>query len=390
MLHATRLFWRHFGVAIGLSATALLLNLALDRVAILHAGPYPYFIFAAAVAGSAFIGGFWTGLAAVAFSALMMSCIYEPVGLPWISKWEDTVQLGLFLVAGSIISLGMEVIRRRLWRRTCRFLMNAGVALSLATTALLLNLALDRVAHLHQGHYPYFFFAAAVVSSAYLGGFWTGLAAVAFSALMMTLAYEPVWEFRIAQPEDIVELAFFILQGTILSLCMGVIRSVRQELLRRAWQRYGIVLLVLIVALLLKLQLYALVANIDLPFLFFYVAVILGARYGGLGPVCWRPCWGAPRRLLLCERALYPAHHRPHRHPAPADLHCRERADLLHRQRTLLRAGARRGPHAATPGAAGGAPGERTTLSPADRRRARLRDFPARPRRPRAHLEYRG
>ena len=100
-LHSTYPCLRWYGLAVGLSALALVLMLILWPLM----EPSVFFLFLAAVALSALYGGLGPGLAATTLSALLASNFFflEPYDAPF-SRSEGALRLVVFLSTGVIVS----------------------------------------------------------------------------------------------------------------------------------------------------------------------------------------------------------------------------------------------------------------------------------------------
>jgi PAS domain S-box-containing protein len=158
----------------------------------------------------------------------------------------------------------------------------SALAVSLVATALLSSLIFNTLTHIHA---PYIFFMAAVVVSAFLGRFLTGLLATILSiAVVSSFGAEPHSSLAEASQADHLRMAQFLVEGTLVSVFTGLLRSTRSLLFRQRWQRYGLIIPILLLAFILKLELVESLPGADVPYRFFYIAVLLVARCGGLGP----------------------------------------------------------------------------------------------------------
>jgi PAS domain S-box-containing protein len=158
----------------------------------------------------------------------------------------------------------------------------AALAVCLVGVALLSSLIVNT---LFQINAPYFFFLAAVVASAFVGGSLTGLLATMLSVVVASyFVAEPRYSFTVASRVDQLRIAFFLVEGTLLSLLTGLLKSTHPLLLRKPWQRYGVIVPLLLMAFALKGQLAEAFPTANVPYRFCYLTVLIAARCGGLGP----------------------------------------------------------------------------------------------------------
>jgi diguanylate cyclase (GGDEF)-like protein len=99
-LRSVATFLRWYGLAVGLSALALILMVLLRPLM----EPSIFFLFLAAVAISALYGGLGPGLVATLLSALAVNFFFLAPYNSLLSGVEETLRLGIFLATGLIIS----------------------------------------------------------------------------------------------------------------------------------------------------------------------------------------------------------------------------------------------------------------------------------------------
>lgn len=134
------------------------------------------------------------------------------------------------------------------------------------------------------GESHYFFFSAAILASALFGGLIPGLVATAASALVSAYLFiAPFYSFRIEAPEAARRLAVFVVDGAIISSIANVIRNNRTPELVSKWGRYGLAVAMVAGAAVLKLLFFPILEQ-DVPFTFFYSAVVTTAWVAGAGP----------------------------------------------------------------------------------------------------------
>jgi PAS domain S-box-containing protein len=130
----------------------------------------------------------------------------------------------------------------------------------------------------------YFFFSAAILATAVLGGLGPGLLATAASAVVSDYLFvAPFHNFQIAAPEAAERLAIFIIEGVIISSVGRVIRDNRTPELFSAWSRYAAAIVLVAGAGVLKV-LFLPSLERHVPFTFFYSAVVATAWVGGAAP----------------------------------------------------------------------------------------------------------
>jgi PAS domain S-box-containing protein len=158
-----------------------------------------------------------------------------------------------------------------------------GVALILVVVAGCCNYWMPSV----YGESHYFFFSAAILASALFGGLGPGLAATAVSALVSAYHFiAPFYSFRIEAPEAARRLAVFVVEGAIISSVGNVIRNNRAPELVSTWGRYGAGAVLVAGAAVLKLLFFPALER-ELPFTFFYSAVVATAWVAGAAPGLW-------------------------------------------------------------------------------------------------------
>src|SRR5262245_37036007 len=131
------------------------------------------------------------------------------------------------------------------------------------------------------GDSHYFFFSAAVLASALIGGVGPGLLATVASALASAYFFvHPFYSFRVEAPEAGQRLAMFVLEGAIITAVGHVIRDNRTPELVSAFGRYGSAVVLVAGACVLKL---IFLPNVErqIPFTFFYSAIVATAWIAG-------------------------------------------------------------------------------------------------------------
>jgi PAS domain S-box-containing protein len=132
------------------------------------------------------------------------------------------------------------------------------------------------------GHSHYYFFSAAILGTAIVLGFGPGLFATALSALASAYFFiAPFHSFRIEAPEAAERLALFVVEGAIITGVGQVIRESRTLEVAPAWRQYTLAVLLVAGALALKLLVFPSLER-QLPFTFFYSAVVIAAWVGGV------------------------------------------------------------------------------------------------------------
>jgi PAS domain S-box-containing protein len=150
------------------------------------------------------------------------------------------------------------------------------------------------------GESHYFFFSAAILASAILGGIGPGLLATAISALASAYLFiAPFHNIRIESVEAGERLAIFVIEGAIISSVGHVIRENRTPELVSVWSRYGAAFVLVVGASVLKLVLFPSLER-RVPFTFFYSAIVATVWVAGPGP-------GLAATLLatLCSYLLF-------------------------------------------------------------------------------------
>src|SRR5262249_47012406 len=185
-----------------------------------------------------------------------------------------------FLMPGKIPGIGSLIVslfwtsqRRPVWVRY-------GVAVILVAFAACCNYFLPPV----YGESHYFFFSAAILASALFGGLGPGLMATAVSALASAYLFiTPFYSFRIEAPEAARRLALFIVEGTIISSVGNVIRDNRSPEFVSTWRRYASAVVLVAGATVFKLLFFPILER-QVPFTFFYSAVVATAWVAGAAP----------------------------------------------------------------------------------------------------------
>jgi len=158
-----------------------------------------------------------------------------------------------------------------------------GVALILVAIAGGCNYLMPPV----YGESHFFFFSAAILASALFGGLGPGLLATAVSALASAYLFiAPFYSFRIEAPEAARRLAIFVAEGAIISSVGNVIRDNRTPELISTWGRYASAVVLVAGAAVLKLLFFPTLER-QVPFTFFYSAVVTTAWVAGAGPGLW-------------------------------------------------------------------------------------------------------
>jgi PAS domain S-box-containing protein len=128
-----------------------------------------------------------------------------------------------------------------------------------------------------------FAFAVAILLSA-LGGLGPGLLATTLSAFANAyFFFPPIFSLHIASEGKIARLVLFTGEGILLAFIGRLFRSTRATEIDRAWKRYLPALLLVSTATCIKLVVFR-GLELQLPFAFFYVAVVASAWWGGFGP----------------------------------------------------------------------------------------------------------
>jgi signal transduction histidine kinase len=131
---------------------------------------------------------------------------------------------------------------------------------------------------------PYFFFASAVVVSAYKGTVVTGLLATLLSILTCTyFILRPVFSFEIRDPSEMVLLLLFALEGVVLSILVSLLGSLQRKALHSILARYTAMLAAIAIAFAIKVWVHA-PAERELPFILFYSTIMFSVWYGGQEP----------------------------------------------------------------------------------------------------------
>ena len=155
-----------------------------------------------------------------------------------------------------------------------------GVALALVVIAACCNYLMPPV----YGESHYFFFSAAILASSLFAGLGPGLMATAVSALVSAYLFiAPFYSFRIEAPEAARRLAMFVVEGAIISLVGNVIRENRTPELVSPWGRYASAVVLVAGAAVLKLLFFPTLER-QVPFTFFYSAVVTTAWVAGAAP----------------------------------------------------------------------------------------------------------
>lgn len=158
--------------------------------------------------------------------------------------------------------------------------MRYGAALALVTVAAGCNYLMPPV--YAESHY--FFFSAAILASALLGGLGPGLLATAISALASAYFFiAPFQNFRVESVEAGERLAIFVIEGAIISSVGHVIRENRTPELVSVWSRYSAAVVLVAGAAVLKLVLFPSLER-RVPFTFFYSAIVATVWVAGPGP----------------------------------------------------------------------------------------------------------
>lgn len=156
-----------------------------------------------------------------------------------------------------------------------------GLPVLFVALALTLSLAVNLAVEIHD---PYLFFSGAIVLSAFCGGIRAGILATLLSGGVIHYFFvPPIYSFQIPESRWLLQLMLFTGEGTLLSVFTGVLRIARTKLLASRRQRYGAALLAFAIIFVLKFSLQSLASG-GLSFTLFYLAVVLAARFGGLGP----------------------------------------------------------------------------------------------------------
>lgn len=134
------------------------------------------------------------------------------------------------------------------------------------------------------GESHYFFFSVAILAAALLGGWGPGILATTVSALVSAYLFiAPFHSFRVEAPEAAERLAMFVIEGAIISSVGHVIRYNRTPELISAMSRYGSAIILVAGATILKLLLFPSLEG-QVPFTFFYSAVVATSWIAGAGP----------------------------------------------------------------------------------------------------------
>lgn len=151
------------------------------------------------------------------------------------------------------------------------------VAVPLVFAALALTIGLNTLFGLTDF---YFFFAVAVVLSAYIGGFGAGLFASLLGAVVILYALvPPLYVFEVANPAQRTSFFLLLIEGTLLSLLTPLLGAPRRTLQLAPLPRYLIAVGAVAATTLLKLPI-----ALDTHFLLYYTTVLFAALAGGLGP----------------------------------------------------------------------------------------------------------
>jgi PAS domain S-box-containing protein len=137
------------------------------------------------------------------------------------------------------------------------------------------------------GESHYFFFSVAILASALFGGLGPGLLATALSALVSAYLFiAPFYSFRVEAPEAARRLAVFVVEGAIISSVGNVIRNNRAPELASTLGRYAAGAVLVAGAAVLKLAFFPALER-QVPFAFFYSAVVATAWVAGAAPGLW-------------------------------------------------------------------------------------------------------
>ena len=174
-----------------------------------------------------------------------------------------------------------------MWNLPRSPLLRYGAAALLVAAALVLSLQIRAV--IDTRNY-YFFFALAVLLSAFQGGLGAGLFATALAALAGNFfLIEPLYSFHIHDPRDLYHFLLFVAEGCLLSLLTATLGSPKRKMVRNPFLGYPLAAGIVLAAVPLKLSLLAILTpwpHIDpsTRFALFYAAVLLSAWAAGLGP----------------------------------------------------------------------------------------------------------
>ena len=129
-----------------------------------------------------------------------------------------------------------------------------------------------------------FAFAVAILLSALLGGLGPGLLATGLSAFANAyLFFAPILSVRIASEEKLARLVLFTGEGILLAFIGTLFRDNKTVDVKRSWKRYLPALLFVSTAAGIKLLAFSSLGP-QMPFSFFYTAVVASAWAGGFGP----------------------------------------------------------------------------------------------------------
>ena len=143
-----------------------------------------------------------------------------------------------------------------------------------------------------------FVFAVAILASALLGGLGPGLLATGLTAIANAyLFFAPTLSFRIASEEKISRLVLFTAEGILLAFMATLFRDNKTVDIEKSWKRYLPALLFVSTATGIKLLAFGSLGP-QMPFSFFYIAVVASAWAGGFGP-------GLQATLLASMTARY-------------------------------------------------------------------------------------
>lgn len=177
---------------------------------------------------AAFLGGFWPGMIATLLSSLLCSFfLLSPIYSFRVEQPEQFFRLSLFVLEGTLISAlsaALNSSRRKVLHHP---VLRYGIAASAVAVTLLMKMS---VRSLVGADVPFTLFSAAVMVSAWVGGFGPGIFATLLSVLAADYFFlAPIHSFHVDSFPHILRLVLFILEGFLITYFSTFVFEQRQR-----------------------------------------------------------------------------------------------------------------------------------------------------------------
>jgi|GEM_PF-1989795 len=222
-------FWLRIASPMAAVAMALAVGLVVKQFGKVPGALSPYVFFTFAIIFSAIRTGTWGGILATILSALATGFFHlHPFFDLKVSDQADAILLILFLFEGVVLSFvspalssGISMSHWPMLPRYCMAILMVGVVVGVKS---ILGGAVS------QSQIPFMLFYSCVMIVSWTGGPGPGLLATFLSTTSVAfLFFEPKYQLNVEDPRSVLQLSFFLVEGTIISLLSGSLTAARRR-----------------------------------------------------------------------------------------------------------------------------------------------------------------